>query len=71
MILLFAINKWICVIIRSKFSSGLPGPAGTITLNGELLIAEARQDQAELKQGLLDYEYGGLVGSSNSSFVFG
>lgn len=58
-------------LIRSKFSSGLPGPAGTITLNGELLIAEARQDQTELKQGLLDYEYGGLVGSSNSSFVFG
>lgn len=58
-------------MIRSKFSSGLPGPAGTITLNGELLLAEARQDQLELKQGLLDYEYGGLVGSGNCSFVFG
>ena len=44
-------------LIRSKFSSGTPGPAGTITLNGETLLAEARQDFTELKQSLLDYEY--------------
>ena len=58
-------------LIRSKFSSGLPGPSGNITLNGELLIAEARQDQTELKQGLLDYEYGGIGGMGNCSFIFG
>lgn len=44
-------------LIRSKYSSGTPGPAGTITLNGETLLAEARQDFTELKQALLDYEY--------------
>lgn len=44
-------------LIRSKFSSGTPGPAGTITLNGETLLAEARQDFTELKQALLDYEH--------------
>lgn len=44
-------------MIRSKYSSGTPGAAGTITLNGETLLAEARQDFTELKQALLDYEY--------------
>lgn len=44
-------------LIRSKYSSGTPGPTGTITLNGETLLAEARQDFTELKQALLDYEY--------------
>lgn len=44
-------------LIRSKYSSGTPGPAGTITLNGETLLAEARQDFTELKQALLDYEH--------------
>lgn len=44
-------------LIRSKYSSGTPGAAGTITLNGETLLAEARQDFTELKQALLDYEY--------------
>jgi hypothetical protein len=44
-------------MIRSKYSSGTPGPAGTITLNGETMLAEARQDFTELKQALLDYEY--------------
>lgn len=44
-------------LIRSKFSSGTPGPAGTISLNGETLLAEARQDFTELKQALLDYEH--------------
>lgn len=57
--------------IRSKFSSGTPGPAGTITLNGELLIAEARQDMTELKESLLNYEYGGHVGQGNVSFLIG
>jgi len=44
-------------LIRTKYSSGTPGPAGSITLNGDTLLAEARQDFAELKQGILDYEY--------------
>ena len=58
-------------MIRSKFSSGTPGAGGSITLNGELLISEARQDMAELKQGLLDYEYGGHIGMGNVSFLWG
>lgn len=58
-------------MIRSKYSSGTPGASGNITLNGELLIAEARQDMTELKQGLLDYEYGGFIGGGNNSFLFG
>lgn len=44
-------------MIRSKYSSGTPGPAGTITLNGDTLLAESRQDFAELKEALLNYEY--------------
>lgn len=43
-------------LIRSKYTSGTPGPAGTITLNGETLLAEARQDFTELKESLLNYE---------------
>lgn len=44
-------------MIRSKYTSGTPGPAGTITLNGDTMLSEARQDFTELKQALLDYEY--------------
>lgn len=58
-------------LLRSKFSSGTPGAAGSITLNGELLVSEARQDMTELKQELLDYEYGGHVGQGNVSFLIG
>lgn len=58
-------------LIRSKFSSGTPGANGAINLNGELLVSEARQDMAELKEGLLNYEYGGHVGQGNVSFLFG
>ena len=58
-------------MIRSKFSSGTPGPTGSITLNGELLIAEARQDMAELREQLLNFEFGGNVGSGNCSFLIG
>ena len=63
--------KMMLGLIRSKFSSGTPGPSGTINLNGELLVSEARQDMAELKEELLNYEYGGLVGSGNCSFLIG
>lgn len=58
-------------LIRSRFSSGTPGAAGTITQNGELLIAEANQDMSELKQSALDYEWGGHVGQGNVSFLIG
>jgi hypothetical protein len=58
-------------MIRSRFSSGTPGAAGTITQNGELLITEARQDMTELKQSALDFEWGGHVGHGNVSFLFG
>lgn len=58
-------------LIRSKFASGLPGASGSINLNGELLISEARQDMAELKEELLNYEYGGQVGHGNVSFLIG
>ena len=44
-------------MIRSKYTSGTPGAAGTITLNGDTLLAEARQDFTELKEALLNYEY--------------
>jgi hypothetical protein len=44
-------------MIRSKYSSGTPGASGTITLNGETLLSEARQDLTELKEALLNYEY--------------
>ncbi len=58
-------------MIRSKYSSGTPGAAGTINLNGEMLISEARQDMTELKQSAVDFEWGGLVGQGNCSFAIG
>jgi hypothetical protein len=58
-------------MIRSKFSSGTPGANGPINLNGELLVSEARQDMTELKEELFNYEYGGLVGKGNVSFLIG
>jgi len=58
-------------LIRSKYSSGTPGPGGAINLNGELLISEARQDMTELKQSVMDLEFGGLIGKGNTSFLIG
>ncbi len=63
--------KYTLGLIRSKFTSGTPGAAGPINLNGEMLIAEARQDMTELQESLLNYEYGGLVGLGNCSFCMG
>lgn len=63
--------KYMLGMSRSKYSSGTPGAAGSITLNGEMLIAEARQDQTELKQSCLDYEFGGHTNSGNVSFLWG
>jgi len=63
--------KYMLGMIRSKFTSGTPGAAGSINLNGELLISEARQDMTELKEELLNYEYGGQVGLGNTAFLIG
>lgn len=57
-------------MIRSKYTSGSPGPAGTITLNGDTLLSEARQDFTELKQALLDYEYQNAE-HGNTAFLIG
>jgi len=64
-------TKMMLGLIRSKFSSGTPGAGGPINLNGEMLVAEARQDMTELKEEMLNYEYGGLVGKGNVSFLLG
>lgn len=58
-------------LIRSRFSSGTPGAAGTITQNGELLVSEARQDMTELKEEIMNFEYGGHVNQGNVSFLIG
>lgn len=60
--------KEVLGLIRSKYSSGTPGPAGTITLNGETLLAEARQDFTELKEALLNFEYQNAE-HGNTSFL--
>lgn len=56
-------------LIRSKYTSGTPGPAGTITLNGDTLLAEARQDFTELREQLLNYEAQNAE-HGNLSFAF-
>jgi hypothetical protein len=48
--------KEVLGLIRSKYSSGTPGAAGTITLNGDTLLSEARQDFTDLREQLLNYE---------------
>lgn len=59
-------------LIRSKFSSGTPGAQGPINLNGEMLISEARQDMTELREQLLNNEFGGGgIGHGNVSFLIG
>ena len=63
--------KMMLGLIRSKFASGTPGAGGTINLNGELLISEARQDMTELKESLLNFEFGGHAGLGNVSFCIG
>jgi hypothetical protein len=58
-------------LIRTKYSSGTPGPSGPINLNGELLLSDARQDMTDLREQLLNYEFGGLIGKGNVSFLMG
>ena len=50
---------------RSKFTSGLPGPGGSVTLNGEQLKAEAQQEMDRLEIELQNY----TDGSSPLGFV--
>ena len=42
--------------IRGKYSSGLPSAGGDRTLDGEALIAEAREDKRELEAKVLDFQ---------------
>jgi hypothetical protein len=58
-------------LIRSKYTSGTPGPGGSITLNGDLLISEARQDFTDLRQQMLDYEVGNLSETGSIAFFWG
>lgn len=58
-------------LIRSKYSSGTPGAGGNITLNGEALLSEAEADFTALKQGILDFEYGGIADNGGIAFIIG
>lgn len=58
-------------MIRSKYGN-LPGPAGGITLNGDILLTEAETDFQELLRQILDYEVGnGGVNFGNTAFFIG
>jgi hypothetical protein len=63
--------KEILGLIRSKYTSGTPGPAGTITLNGDQLLSEARLDFTDLREQILNYESGELASVGNVSFMWG
>jgi hypothetical protein len=55
-------------LIRSKYSS-VAGPNGGVTLNGDMLLSEARLDFEDLQRQLLDHEVGnGGQGFANTSF---
>ncbi len=63
--------KEILGMIRSKYSS-VAGPNGGLTLNGDLLISEARADFEELLRQITDYEAGnGGVNFGNTAFFIG
>jgi len=57
-------------MIRTKFASGTPGAAGTITLNGDLLISEANTNFDKLREQLFNFEAGGHV-HGPTAFIFG
>lgn len=55
-------------LIRTKYSA-VAGPNGGVTLNGDLLISEARLDFEDLNRQILDYEVGnGGTFFTNTSF---
>ncbi len=58
-------------LIRSKYTSGTPGPGGSITLNGDMLLSEARQDFTDLRQQMFDYEVGNMNEVGNVAFMWG
>lgn len=63
--------KEILGLLRSKYSS-IAGPNGGVTLNGDLLISEARLDFEDLQRQLNDYEVGnGGTNFGNTSFMIG
>lgn len=47
--------KYMLGRIRGKYTSGLPAAGGDRTLDGELLLSEAREDKERLEQKILDY----------------
>jgi hypothetical protein len=59
-------------MIRSKYASGLPGAGGGLSLNGDSLLAEARQDFEECLRQMNDYEAGnGGLEFGNCAFLIG
>lgn len=46
--------------IRSKFGGVIPGPGGPITLDGQALLAEAREDKEKWEEKLI-YRYGDIL----------
>ena len=52
---------------RSKFGSGLPGPGGAVTLNGDTLKSEALTEIEQLLTGIHNME----EGNSPLGFVIG
>jgi hypothetical protein len=58
-------------LIRTKYSA-VAGPNGGVTLNGDLLMSEARLDFEDLQRQLNDYEVGnGGTNFGNTSFFIG
>jgi len=52
---------------RSKYSSGLPGPGGSVQLNGDALKQEAASDKERLLQSIINME----EGNRNYGFIIG
>ena len=52
---------------RSKYASELPGPGGTVQLNGDALKQEAASDKERLLQSIINME----EGNRNYGFVIG
>jgi hypothetical protein len=58
-------------MIRTKYGN-LPGPNGGITMNGDLLLSMATEQQNELLRQITDYEAGnGGVNFGNTAFFIG
>lgn len=46
--------------VRGKFSAGLPGPQGAISLNGDVLRGEAKELKEKLELAIKNYEDGSM-----------